>query len=206
MNGKFITIEGIEGAGKSTAIKFIEEYLRQANKDIVVTREPGGTPFAENIRQLLLNPKIEEEVDPKTELLLMFASRAQHLSQLILPALAQNKWVVSDRFVDATYAYQSAGRGIDAKWISLIEDFVVGTLRPNATILLDIDPALGLARSKKRGPQDRFEQEKVEFFDKVRAAYLERAHQDKNRFHIINAGLPLLDVQNQLKRVLEKLV
>jgi dTMP kinase len=206
MSGKFITIEGVEGAGKSTAIKFIEEFLRNANKDIVITREPGGTPLAEEIRHLLLNPDIKEKIDPKTELLLMFASRAQHLAQLILPALAKEQWVVSDRFVDATYAYQNAGRGIDVKWISMIEDFVVGTLRPEATILLDIDPALGLARSKKRGPQDRFEQEKVEFFEKVRAAYLERAHHDRKRFHIINAGLPLDDVQNQLQQVLEKLV
>jgi dTMP kinase len=204
--GKFITIEGIEGAGKTTAVRFILDYLHQAGKEVVATREPGGTPLAEEMRRLLLNPAIDEPVDPKAELLLMFASRAQHLSQLIIPQLQSGKWVLSDRFVDATYAYQNAGRGIQAKWIKLLEDFVVDTVKPEATILLDIDPALGLLRSKNRGPQDRFEQEKVEFFERVRQGYLQRADEDKSRFHIIEAGKDLLQVQEQLKQVLEKLI
>ena len=149
-SSKFITIEGIEGAGKSTAIKFVQEYLLNEGKDVVVTREPGGTPVAEEIRQLVLNPNTKEVIDPKAELLLMFAGRAQHLARLIQPELTAGKWVVCDRFVDATYAYQSAGRGLDAKWITLLEEFVVGSLRPDLTLLLDLDPALGLARSKRR--------------------------------------------------------
>lgn len=205
MSGKFITIEGIEGAGKSTAMQTIKRFLQEKNRDVVMTREPGGTPVAEEIRRLLLSPDWEEKIDPKTELLLMFACRAQHMAQLILPALANNQWVVSDRFVDATYAYQSAGRGLDVKWILALEEFVVGKLRPDATILLDIDPVLGLTRSKNRGAQDRFEQEKVEFFEKVRAAYLERAEQDPKRFHIINAALSLTEVEDQLKQVLKRL-
>lgn len=204
--GKFITIEGIEGAGKTTAVRFILEYLRKVGKDVVSTREPGGTPLAEEIRRLLLNPALNEPVDPKTELLLIFASRAQHLSQLIVPQLENGKWVLCDRFIDATYAYQSAGRGIEAKWIKLLENLVVGELKPLITILLDIDPMLGLARSKNRGPQDRFEQEKAEFFEKVRQGYLQRAIEDKNRFYIIDAGQELTQVQIQLKLVLDKLI
>lgn len=202
---KFITIEGIEGAGKSTAVKFIQDFLVKTGKEVVVTREPGGTPVAEEIRQLLLNPNAKEVIDPKAELLLMFAGRAQHVASLILPELMAGKWVVCDRFVDATYAYQSAGRGLDAKWVSLMEEFAVGSLRPALTILLDIEPALGLARSRRRGPQDRFEKEKVEFFEKVRHSYLERARQDKDRFRIIDASQSLLNVQEQLQRVLEEL-
>lgn len=202
----FITIEGIEGAGKSTAVKFIRDYLLQAKKDVIVTREPGGTPFAEEIRQLLLNPNTKEKIDPKTELLLMFASRAQLFAQLIMPALSAGKWVLCDRFVDASYAYQSAGRGIDVKWVSVLEELTVDNLKPMATILLDIDPVLGLSRSKRRGPQDRFEQERVEFFEKVRHAYLERAKQDMQRFHIIDAAQSLPLVHEQLQHVLEKII
>ena len=193
---KFITIEGIEGAGKSTAIKFIHDFLLNAGKDVIVTREPGGTPAAEEIRQLLLNPQAKEVIDPKAELLLMFAARAQHVASLILPQLAAGKWVICDRFVDASYAYQSAGRGLDPKWIAVLESWVVGSLRPRLTILLDL---------RRRGPQDRFEKEKVEFFEKVRQAYLERAREDKDRFRIIDASQPLLNVQEQLQRVLEDL-
>jgi dTMP kinase len=202
---KFITIEGIEGAGKSTAVKFIHDYLVNSGKEVTVTREPGGTPVAEEIRHLVLNPYAKEVIDPKAELLLMFAGRAQHLARLILPELASGKWIVCDRFVDATYAYQSAGRGLDAKWVGLLEEFTVGSLRPKLTILLDLEPSLGLARSKRRGPQDRFEKEKVEFFEKVRHSYLERARQDKERFRIIDASQSLLNVQEQLERVLEVL-
>jgi dTMP kinase len=204
-SAKFITIEGIEGAGKSTAIKFIQDYLQAEGKNVLVTREPGGTPVAEEIRHLVLNPHAKEVIDPKAELLLMFAGRAQHLARLILPELAAGKWVLCDRFVDATYAYQNAGRGLDAKWITLLEEFVVGSLRPTLTILLDLDPALGLARSRRRGPQDRFEKEKVDFFERVRRSYLERAEQDPDRFRVLDAAQPLARVQEQLQQVLESL-
>lgn len=204
-SGKLITIEGIEGAGKSTVVLFIQNYLLQQGKEVVVTREPGGTPVAEEIRQLVLNPDNKESIDPKAELLLMFAGRAQHLAHLILPELAKGKWVICDRFVDATYAYQSAGRGLAAKWVALLEEFVVGSLRPFRTILLDLDPALGLARSKRRGPQDRFEQEKVAFFEKVRHSYLERAEQEKDRFRVIDASQSLVQVQEQVRKILEQL-
>lgn len=206
MSGKLITIEGIEGAGKSTAISYIHDYLTKTEQDHVVTREPGGTKIAEEIRALLLNPDSEEIMDPKTELLLMFASRAQHLAQLILPALQQNKWVLCDRFTDATYAYQGAGRGLDMHLIALLEKWVVGELKPDLTILLDIDPVVGLSRSKQRGPQDRFEKEKVAFFEKIRHAYLERAHAQKNRFYIIDAAQSLGEVQEQLRKALEKVI
>lgn len=206
MVGKLISIEGIEGAGKSTALKYIQHFLDKAGKDVLITREPGGTPLAEKLRELLLNPELGEVVNPKTELLMMFASRAQHISQVIEPALVAGKWIICDRFVDASYAYQSAGRGLDKKWVSALDEMVVGNLKPDATFLLDIDPSLGLARSKKRGPQDRFEKEKVEFFEKVRHAYLERAAAEKKRFYIIDAALPLADVEAQLQSVLEKLI
>jgi len=170
-----------------------------------MTREPGGTPLAEEMRQLVLNPHTKEILDPKAELLLMFAGRAQHLSRFILPELAAGKWVICDRFVDATYAYQSAGRGLDSQWVKMLEDFVVGALRPRLTILLDLDPALGLARSRRRGPQDRFEKENLDFFDKVRHSYLERARQDKDRFRVIEASQPLLKVQRELQQVMESL-
>ncbi len=204
-SGKFITIEGIEGAGKSTAIKYIEAYLLSQGKKVLLTREPGGTPVAEEIRQLVLSPNTKEVIDSKAELLLMFAGRAQHLARLILPALSAGNWLVCDRFVDATYAYQCAGRGLAEKWVALLEEFVVGSLRPDLTLLLDLDPALGLARSRRRGPQDRFEKEKVAFFEKVRQSYLERAQREPNRFCVIDASQSLLTVQDDLRRILEKL-
>jgi len=205
LSAKFITIEGIEGAGKSTAVKFIHDFLIQLGKPVLLTREPGGTPLAEEIRQLLLNPHSPESIDSKTELLLMFACRSQHVTGLILPALEQGKWVVCDRFVDATYAYQSAGRGLDSHWIQMLEKWIVGSLKPVVTILLDIDPLLGLARSKRRGPQDRFERETVGFFEKVRQCYLDRAQQDKKRFRVIDASQSLDKVQQQLSHILEEL-
>jgi dTMP kinase len=204
MAGKFITIEGIEGAGKSTAVKVIVEFLTARGHEVVVTREPGGTPLAEQMRKLLLDPDAQEAIDPKTELLLMFAGRAQHIAQVIHPALRAGNTVVCDRFVDASYAYQGAGRGLPAEWIAALDKMVVAALCPDATILLDVDPALGLQRSQQRGPQDRFEKEKVAFFEKVRHAYLERARQEPARFHVIDASQTLERVTTQLQHLLEK--
>lgn len=202
--GIFLTIEGIEGVGKTTAVKYIQNYLATKLKNVVYTREPGGTPIAEQIRQILLTPNQEESMASETELLLMFACRAQHIAKLIAPALAAGNWVVSDRFVDATYAYQGGGRGVSVSQIEMLEHWVVGQLQPHVTILLDAPAELGLARAKHRGPHDRIEQEKVDFFERVRAGYLARAKQDAKRFCMIDATQPLETVQSNIQVVLER--
>ncbi len=204
--GVFLTLEGGEGLGKSTAVKFIQQYLQQAQIDFITTREPGGTPVAEQIRQLLLNPNVAEEITPVTELLLMFASRSQHIANLILPALAAGKWVICDRFVDASYAYQGGGRGFDTQQIKQLDDWIVGELRPQVTILLDAPPQLGMARAKNRSMHDRIEQEKLDFFERVRTAYLVRAKGEPDRFKIIDATKPLAAVQAEIKMIMDNIV
>jgi len=203
--GIFLTIEGIEGVGKTTAVKFIQKYLTQIKLAFVITREPGGTGVAEQIRQILLTPNSAETITPDAELLLMFASRAQHLQHFIKPNLESGKAVISDRFVDASYAYQGGGRQIDKARIETLEQWILGEVRPHATILLDAPPALGLARAKHRGPHDRIEQEKIDFFERVRAAYLVRAEEDPKRFHVLDATQSLVAVHAQIKAVLDKL-
>jgi len=205
MTGFFITIEGSEGTGKSTALKFIEAYLIEAKKNYILTREPGGTPIAEQIRQLLLMPNAQETMAPETELLLMFACRVQHIQQVILPALEEGKWVVCDRFIDASFAYQGGGRGIDEKRIAWLENWLLPTLRPDLTLLLDTPVSIGLERAKHRGAQDRIEQEKIDFFERVRASYLTRMQQDQNRFRLINATESLDKVQMAIKKILDEL-
>lgn len=202
----FITIEGIEGVGKSTALQFIQTYLTEAKCPVVITREPGGTPIAEQIRQIFLTPNAEEPMAPETELLLMFAARAQHLARLILPALQAGKFVVSDRFVDASYAYQGAARGIDISHIAMLEDWILKGVRPAITILLDASPTIGLARAKNRGQHDRIEMEKLEFFERVRAGYLLRAKQDAKRFRIIDATKPMADVHAEIGTILHEVL
>jgi len=199
--GKFITIEGTEGVGKSTNIAFIQQWLSSRGIELVMTREPGGTPLAEEIRELLLS-KREEVVDETAELLLMFAARAQHLNTVIKPALARGAWVLSDRFTDATYAYQGGGRGIDKAKILQLEQLVQGQLRPDLTLVLDIDVAQGLERANRRGALDRFEEEEISFFERVRAAYRERAEADPGRYRVVDAGLPLEQVQAQIAAIL----
>ena len=195
--GKFITLEGCEGVGKSTNLSFIENYLREQGIDTLVTREPGGTPLAEQIRHLVLD-KREEPVDAMAELLLIFAARAQHLNTVILPALNTGRWVLCDRFTDATYAYQGTGRNLSFETVSQLETLVQGTLRPDLTILLDIDVEVGLRRAGERGELDRFESEPRIFFEQVRAAYLQRARKEPQRFAIVNAEPPLATVQNAI--------
>lgn len=200
--GKFITLEGGEGVGKSTNLRFITQWLDARGIDFVQTREPGGTPLAEQLRTLLLE-KREEAVDPTAELLMVFAARAQHLSRVILPALAAGKWVVCDRFTDATYAYQGGGRGLDRALIGELEQTVQGDLRPDRVLLLDLDPVIGLQRAASTGEADRFESEQQVFFEKVRAAYLERAEAAPSRYAIVDAARPLPEVQQQLAQALE---
>lgn len=200
---KFLTIEGIEGVGKSTAVTFIQAYLTHLHKDFIITREPGGTPIAEEIRHLLLSVQSQDVMIPETELLLMFAARTQHIHHVIMPALTANKWVVSDRFVDASFAYQGGGRGIDTTYIELLSRWLIKDLQPDRTILLDAPAHIGLMRAKNRGLQDRIEQEKIDFFERVRAGYLERAKRESNRFSIIDATQSLDAVQAHIKKVLD---
>jgi dTMP kinase len=201
----FITVEGVEGVGKSTNIAFIREYLAQHGIEFLVTREPGGTELAEKIRALLLQEH-QESVDPKTELLLMFAARAQHLATVIRPALARGCWVLCDRFTDATYAYQGGGRQLGNKDIAVLEQLVQGELRPDLTLILDLDPLQGLTRAAERGDLDRFEKEQLDFFQRVREAYLERARLDPERCVVIDAAQPLDQVRSATLSVIEKLL
>ncbi|MBE8215310.1 MAG: dTMP kinase [Endozoicomonadaceae bacterium] len=202
MNGCFITLEGSEGSGKTTCLHFIQQWLTEHQYDHILTREPGGTPLAEQLRSLLLQPEHNEPVDTLTELLMMFAARNQHCKHIIQPALQQNKIVVSDRFTDTTWAYQGAGRHMNTQWIQQLETMVQGTLRPNLTLLLDMPAELGLKRAKKRGNLDRFERETLDFFNRVREAYLVRAKQYQHIYRILDATKPLADIQTQIQTYL----
>lgn len=199
---RFITLEGGEGAGKSTCLAFIRDFLVNKGFPLVVTREPGGTPLAEEIRALLLARR-EEHVAPDAELLLMFAARAQHLDQVILPALARGDWVLCDRFTDATYAYQGYGRHQPLPTISALEHLVQGELRPGLTLLLDLPVQEGMARAAARAEKDRFESEQDAFFERVREGYRMRASADPGRFRVIDASRPLAAVQASIAAVLE---
>lgn len=202
--GLFITLEGGEGVGKSTNLRFIEALLAERRIDTVVTREPGGTELAESIRQLLLT-KHHEAITPEAELLLMFAARSQHVHHVIQPALRRGEWVLCDRFTDATYAYQGGGRNMDARKIAWLEQAVQGDLRPDLTLLLDAPVVVGMRRARDRGLLDRFESEELAFFERVRDAYLHQARLAPDRYAIIDASLPLAEVQEQIRRVIEKL-
>ncbi|WP_107329078.1 dTMP kinase [Metapseudomonas otitidis] len=205
MNGLFITLEGPEGAGKSTNRDFIASRLRERGVEVLLTREPGGTPLAERIRELLLAPS-DESMAVDTELLLMFAARAQHLDRVIRPALEAGQVVLCDRFTDATYAYQGGGRGVSMARIAELERFVQGSLRPDLTLVFDLPVEVGLQRAAARGRLDRFEQENRSFFDAVRQTYLERAAQAPERYRVIDAAKPLADVQSYLDALLPVLL
>jgi dTMP kinase len=201
----FITLEGIEGAGKTTAIEFIGKYLKQKNIDCIITREPGGTEIAEQIRKVIL-AHYHEDMCPYTELLLYFASRAQHITRVIKPALNAGKWVISDRFTDASYAYQGAGRKIPKQHIAVLENLIQEDLRPDLTIILDIDPNRGLARIKNSNALDRIESEKIDFFRRVREYYLLQVQKYPERYKIINAMQSKLEVQEQLHKILAGII
>ncbi len=198
--GLFITVEGGEGVGKSTNIAFLEEQLKGHGLDLLVTREPGGSALGEEVRRLLLTVG-DERLDPMAELLLIFAARAQHISTRIEPALAAGRWVLCDRFTDATFAYQCGGRGLDRQVVTALETLVQGSLRPDCTLLLDAPAETGMVRVRARGELDRFELEELAFFERVRATYLELAGRSGGRYRIIDASQPLDRVQQQLRQV-----
>jgi dTMP kinase len=181
--GRFITLEGVDGAGKSTHLGFVADWVRAQGREVVVTREPGGTPLGETLRELLLH----RDMDPDTELLLMFAARQEHLATLILPALARGAWVVSDRFTDASYAYQCGGRGISAARIAALETWVQQGFQPNLTLLFDVPPDVAEARRSAARTADRFEREADTFFGRVRDAYLARAQAEPDRIRVLDA-------------------
>ena len=202
MVAKFITVEGTEGVGKTTNINFIKSWFRQNEIKFVATREPGGTPLAEEIRDLLLKPR-DELVVSSAELLLMFAGRAQHLNKVILPALQADTWVLCDRFTDATYAYQGFGRQMSSELIVQLENIVQGDIRPDLTLLLDIPVEIGLERANDRGDPDRFEQEQQDFFNRVRAGYLSLANENSDRYVVIDASQELKGVQTDIALALD---
>ncbi len=202
LRGKLISLEGGEGAGKSTAIAYLAERIAARGVELVRVREPGGTPVGEAIRAVLLDPRFKG-LDANTELLLMFASRAQLVAQAIEPALARGAFVLADRFTDASFAYQGGGRGIDAAFIEELERRVVG-IRPDLSLLLDLPVEAGLARVRGRGPQDRIETESSAFFERVRAAYRERAAREPDRWRVVDASGPVADVLVQLAAALDE--
>jgi dTMP kinase len=200
--GRFITIEGGEGVGKTTNREFIAEWMRERGIPLRITREPGGTPLGESLRQLLLNPDGSAPA-PLAELLMVFAARAQHIAEVIEPALSAGEWVLCDRFTDATFAYQGAGRGLDRHAIAQLESLVQGELRPDLVIVLDVDPRVGLQRAKERGELDRFEREAIPFFERVREGYRARASAHPGRYCLVDAGQPLENVTRDLAAALE---
>jgi dTMP kinase len=204
--GKFIVLEGGEGVGKSTNLQYLCDMLKAHKVDVKTTREPGGTPFGEQLRQLLLDARSVTEVASETELLLMFAARVQHLKEVIRPCLEQGTWVICDRFTDASYAYQGGGRGLPAAHIEYLERWLQAGLQPDMVLLFDAPVGVGLERANKRGQADRFEREQQAFFERVRAVYLERAQRDPQRYCIIDAAQDLKHVQEQLNGAVIKLL
>lgn len=200
----FFTLEGIEGAGKSTVKNFFEDFFKMHNLPYLITREPGGTEISEKIRQILLEEYQEKMIDD-TELLLYFAGRAQHLSQVILPALKQKINVISDRFTEATFAYQCGGRGIAWEKIAILEQLIQKDFRPDKVFLLDLPVEIGLSRIKNRGYLDRIEKETVLFFEKVRKTYLEMAKRFPKRFQILDATLPLDILRKEIFQILKQM-
>ncbi len=200
--GKFITLEGVEGVGKSTNLALISEFVKSGGYDVLVTREPGGTALGERVREILLD-KDEHGMTPMAELLLMFAARAQHVEEVIKPALARGIWVVSDRFTDSSYAYQGGGRQLGSDAVAALERQVLGGFRPDLVIILDLDVQAGLERASKVSEADRFESEEREFFERVRAAFVSRSSEPG--YHLVDAARPLIDVQADIATIIREL-
>jgi dTMP kinase len=203
MHGKFITLEGIDGAGKSTHLAWLAAFIQDRGIKAVVTREPGGTSLGEKLRALLLDKN--EAMHLETEALLMFAARREHLDKVIAPALARGEWVLSDRFTDATFAYQGSGRGLDWTRLRTLEQWVQGPLQPDLTLLFDVAPEVGRERAGSIKTPDRFEQERDDFFQRVREGYLRRAHEDAPRVRVIDAGASIEHIQRELRDIVEPL-
>lgn len=198
-------MEGSEGTGKTTNMLAIKDFLESQGIEVVLTREPGGTPIAEKIRNLLLD-KENSSLCSDAELLLMFAARSQHLNELILPALEQGKWVISDRFTDASFAYQGGGRGLSWQRIETLREWVQGSVNPDCTLLFDLEVEIGMARAQKRGPSDRFEEEQLHFFEQVRQAYLKLADNEPQRFQIIDAEKSMEAVKDQVLGCIQEML
>jgi len=198
MRGKFITLEGMDGAGKSTHIPTIVSMLQARGVEVVSTREPGGTSLGERLRELLLH----EPMHPETETLLMFAARREHINQVIEPALVRGAWVLSDRFTDATYAYQCGGRGVSAEKICALEEWVQDGLQPDVTLLFDVPVEVSVARLAGARTPDKFERETADFFTCIRSAYLQRAAEQPQRFRVIDANHPLNEVKKSLESII----
>ena len=201
--GRFITIEGVEGVGKSTNIALVKSLLEERGYEVLLTREPGGTPTGERIREILLD-KNEQAMTAMTELLLVFAARSQHVSQVIMPALAAGQWVISDRFTDSSYAYQGGGRELGIEIVAALEAKVLADFRPDLTIVLDVDIATGLERATREAEADRFESEQASFFQRVRETFLMLAEAD--RYRVIDAGQPIEKVQVDLTEVIVEFI
>jgi len=204
MRGRFITLEGVDGAGKSTHVEWIAEWLRERKVNLCLTREPGGTPLGERLRELLLDPA--QQIDAEAEALLMFAARKQHLAQVIMPALEHGRWVLCDRFSDATFAYQGGGRGIAASRLALLEQWVQGGLQPDLTLYFDVPVEIARARLLATRTLDRFEQEQASFFERVRTGYLNRAHCDPVRIRVVDSTGSIEDVRALLAASLAALL
>ena len=202
-NRRFISFEGTEGAGKSTAINCLKQWFNERGVDPIISREPGGTPLAEEIRSMLLAHR-DEAVDQHTELLLMYASRVQHVEVKIKPALERGDWVISDRFNDASFAYQGTGRAIGEAKLAKLDDWALDGFKPGLTFFLDLPVSVGMERAGQRGELDRFEQEDLDFFERVREGYLRRAEQDPERFVIVDAALSIPEVEEQVVTILEQ--
>ena len=198
--GKFITFEGIDGAGKSTHLAWLESFLRGKGIEVVVTREPGGTPLGENIRALLLDGR--DSMHPETEALLMFASRREHVERVILPALERGQWVISDRFTDASYAYQGGGRGLSTDRLDDLEKWTLQDFQPDLTIYFDVSVEIGRQRVSTIKTADRFEREKDEFFSRVRSSYLDRVRRFPQRIRLIDSNQPLEKVKESLNNII----
>lgn len=201
--GKLITLEGIEGVGKSSNLRFIAEFLEKKGKDILITREPGGTPLAEDLRKILLT-EYQEQTQPETELLILYAGRYQHVECVIKPALNKGRWILCDRFNDATFAYQGAGRNISLEKIHQLDEWTLGTFAPSFTLILDAPVEVALKRIQTNRQLDRFEKEKSEFFERIRQAYLNRARRHPERYHIVDASRTLSEVQVSIGTLLNE--